>query len=44
MKRSGYLCGEQDTRRIYTGYAIGIGEGNGAVFKETYDRKCYLGQ
>ncbi len=37
----------QDTCRIYAeymGYAIGIGEGNGAVFKETYDRECYLRQ
>ncbi len=37
----------QDTRRIYEeymGYTIGIGEGNGAVFKETYDRECYSGQ
>ncbi len=35
---AGYV---QNTRRIYAGYTIGIGEGNGAVFKETYDRECY---
>lgn len=34
----------RDIGRIYTGYTMEIGEGNGAVFKETYDRECYLGQ
>lgn len=44
MNRSSRLCGARDIGRIYMGYTIEIGEGNGTVFKETYDRECYLGQ